>query len=112
QLALAALQLAEPQRAALYAAPADAASHGWRRADWFHVPFLGPPGSFRYVSYGDVLRGLVPESVLRDAIVFVGATAVGLGDTVPAPTSGHASLMPGVEVHATVYQALRNGRTL
>lgn len=112
QLALAALQLAEPERATTYPAPAAQASGGWRRAGWFHIPFLGPPGSFRYVSYGDVLRGEVPSAVLRDAVVFVGSSAVGLGDMVPSPTSGHASLMPGVEVHATVYHALRHGHML
>lgn len=112
QLALAALQLAEPARAAAYPAPAQKVQEGWRRADWFHIPFLGPPGSFRYVSYGDVLRGQVPDAVLKDAIVFVGTSAAGMGDMVPTPTSGHASLMPGVEIHASVYQALRHGDIL
>lgn len=109
QLALAALSLASPPLAARHAAPATVEAPGWRRAEWVRIPFAGPPGSFRYISYVDVLRGEVPDGVLRDAVVFVGASAVGLGDIVPTPTSGHARPMPGVELHATVFSALRRG---
>lgn len=113
QLALAALQLASPQRAARYAAPVSQAEQpGWWRAGWIHIPFIGPPGSFSYVSYSDVLRGEVPADALRGAIAFVGASAVGMGDMVPTPTSGHAGLMPGVEIHTTVFNALRRGESI
>lgn len=109
QLALAALSLAAPQQALRYAVPPPIDEPGWRRADWMRIPFAGPPGTYRYVSYVDVLRGALPEGALRGAIVFVGASAVGMGDIVPTPTSGHARPMPGVELHATVFSALRRG---
>lgn len=109
QLSLAALALGMPSLAAPYTAPPVEPRPGWRRADWMRVPFAGPPGTYRYVSYVDVLRGEVPEALLRNAIVFVGATAVGMGDIVPTPTSGHMRPMPGVELHATVFSALRRG---
>lgn len=112
QLALAALATERPDLAARYPRPADGVGHsgdGWRRADWMRIPFSGPPGTFRHVSYVDVLRGEVPDSLLRNAMVFVGTTAVGMGDMVPTPTSGHSGLMPGVEVHANVLGALRRG---
>lgn len=112
QLALAALAIDRPDIAARYPRPAgapDAPGQGWRRADWMRIPFGGPPGTFRHVSYVDVLRGEVPDSVLKDAVVLVGTTAVGMGDMVPTPTSGHSGLMPGVEVHANVLGALRRG---
>lgn len=112
QLALAALALTAPARAQAYPAPQQAPQRGWRRADWMRIPFAGPPGSFHYVSYVDVLRGAVPDNVLRDAVVFVGASAVGMGDMVPTPTSGHAQLMPGVEIHASVFSALRKGQAI
>ncbi len=112
QLALAALRLVEPDRGAAYPTPDEAHASGWRRAEWRHVPFLGPPGTFRYVSYGDVLRGTVPESILRDAIVFVGMAAAGGGGAIPVPTSQHGNLMPGVEMQATLYHGLRHGRVL
>lgn len=112
QLALAALTLASPQQARAYPRPPQTILPGWRRADWMHIPFAGMPGSFRYVSYVDVLRGDVPDEILRDAIVFVGSAAVGMGDMVPTPTSGHSQLMPGVEVHATIFSALRKGEAI
>lgn len=112
QLALATLALVDPAQALRYPAPALDHATGWRRADWMRIPFAGPPGTFRYLSYVDVLRGTAPEEVLRDAVVFVGASAVGMGDIVPTPTSGHARPMPGVEVHATVFSALRRGEEI
>lgn len=111
QLALAALQLYDPAAAARAGRPPadDRALSGWRRDGWFHIPFIGPPGSFRYLSYADVLRGELPPGALAGAVVLVGASAVGMGDIVPTPTSGHARPMPGVEVHANVFNALRQG---
>jgi CHASE2 domain-containing sensor protein len=112
QLSLALLALVQPETAAVWPAPAGPPAAGWRRADWMHIPFVGPPGSFRYLSYVDVLRGEVPDSLLRDKLVFIGASATGMGDIVPTPVSGHARPMPGVEVHATVLRALREGTSI
>jgi CHASE2 domain-containing sensor protein/signal transduction histidine kinase len=110
QLALAALTLHAPAKARRYARlPGEVEDAGWRREGWFHIPFIGPPGSFRYLSYVDVLRGELPRWALQGAVVFVGATAVGMGDIVPTPTSGHARPMPGVEVHANIFNALHHG---
>lgn len=80
----------------------------------FHVliPFLGPPGHIRRVSYADVLRGVVPQTELRDKLVLVGATAQGLGDAYPTPTSGEGVAMPGVEITANLMTALERGRTI
>ncbi|MBT0960081.1 CHASE2 domain-containing protein [Denitromonas iodatirespirans] len=112
QLGLAALQQAEPARATAYPAPEPGAGAGWHRAEWLRIPFAGPPGSFRYVSYADVLRGDVDDAVLRDKVVFVGATAAGMADSVPTPTSGFNRPMPGVEVNANVYAALKRGEAV
>lgn len=111
QMALAALQLADPARAASYGAPAPGAVEDdlWHRDSWLRIPFSGPPGTYRYVSYADVLRGDVDASVFEDKVVFVGATALGLTDSVPTPTSGFNRPMPGVEVIANVYGALTRG---
>ncbi len=111
QFALAALQLFDPARANAFEAPIrhDAAPGSWYRSNWVRIPFVGPPGSFRYISYVDILRGDVPPDVFRGAVVFVGASAVGMGDMVPTPTSRHGNMMPGVEIHATMFSALRHG---
>ncbi|UTD56172.1 CHASE2 and HATPase_c domain-containing protein [Halomonas sp. MS1] len=71
------------------------------------IPFRGPSGSYPTVSYRDVLMGYVPASLLQGRTVLVGMTALGLGDryNVSLLSSG---LMPGVEVHAHLLDALRN----
>ncbi|ASK20573.1 CHASE2 domain-containing protein [Halomonas sp. N3-2A] len=71
------------------------------------IPFRGPSGSYPTVSYHDVLMGYVPASLLQGRTVLVGMTALGLGDryNVSLLSSG---LMPGVEVHAHLLDALRN----
>ena len=109
QLALAALQQIDPASAERYPPPVDQIGSDWHRSDWLRIPFAGPPGTYRYVSYADVLRGDVDAEVLRDKVVFIGATAVGLADSVPTPTSGFNRPMPGVEVNATVLSALKRG---
>lgn len=73
------------------------------------LDFLGPPGSFLTLSYADVLEGTVPPALLRDRLVFVGATAAGLGDRFATPFSPD---MPGVEVHATLASQFLEGRWL
>jgi len=54
----------------------------------------------------------VPDhaDALRDKIVFVGITATGLSDVVPTPVSALNQPMPGVEIHANVYNGLRDGK--
>jgi len=69
------------------------------------VPFMGPAGTVAQASYYDVMQGSVKPELLRDKIVFVGATAAGHVDNITT-SLGQIS---GVEVNATIFQALRNG---
>ncbi|MBK6975614.1 MAG: CHASE2 domain-containing protein [Sterolibacteriaceae bacterium] len=117
QLALALLQTVDPAAAAPYgrqwlgpANPADA--RAWLRDRWLRIPFAGPPGSFRQVSYVDVLAGRVRREELAGKYVLVGATAIGLGDAYPTPVSGFGRTMPGVEFHANVLESLIEGRAI
>ena len=73
------------------------------------INYAGPGGAFRYVSAVDLLNGTVPATVVRDRIVFVGATAAGTYDLRVTPTS---PVMPGVEKHATVAANVLGGRFL
>ena len=74
--------------------------------------FDGPPRkTFRTVSAVDVLRGNVPTSLISGKTVFVGATASDLHDDRMVPTSDGAP-MPGVEIHATMFDTLKDGRWL
>lgn len=115
QLALAMLEAAG-LRSAAAELPGEADPEGgarWSRSrmrdHWYHVPFVGPPGAYSQVSYSDVLAGQMPSGFFRDKFVFVGATAIGLGDAFPTPVSGGSRPLPGVEIHANVLQALNEG---
>lgn len=71
------------------------------------VPYLGPQGSFPYVSAADVLNGDVDPETLEGRIVLMGATAAGLLDLRTTPVQ---NVFPGVEVHANVVSGILDGR--
>jgi diguanylate cyclase (GGDEF)-like protein/PAS domain S-box-containing protein len=75
------------------------------------IDFSISPASFTYVSYVDVLEGRVPREVFAGKTVFVGATALELGDLLPVPI--YQSL-PGVVVQALATETVNRGapRTL
>jgi CHASE2 domain-containing sensor protein len=117
QLALAMLKVSRGGTAPEYEKAAahdgDASTErGWYRDVWLHPQFAGPPGTYHTVSYVDVLTGAVPAERLRGRHVLVGATAEGLGDVYPTPMSIHGRVMPGVEIHATLLDALRSHATI
>ncbi len=82
--------------------PLDASSRQW-------INYYGPAGSFPTFSFIDVLEGRVPAARLKGAVVIVGATALGSGDTFPTPFD---SGLPGMERLATVVDNLITGRVL
>ena len=67
------------------------------------INYLGPPGQFPYYSAAKVLKGEVPASALKDKVVLLGATAVGIYDLRVTPFSG---ICPGVEIQATIIDNL------
>lgn len=80
------------------------------RNNRFYFAYSGKAGGYSVVSMADVLDGTVDPAVFRDAVVLVGAYAVGMQDSyMPAIT--HNSQMYGVEIHANIIEALLEGRT-
>jgi adenylate cyclase len=77
------------------------------------IPFRGAGnaqgGSFQYVSAADILQNRIPPGQLKDKIVLLGTTALGLFDMRVTPV-GEA--YPGVETHANVISALLDGQVL
>ena len=63
-------------------------------------------GSFAEISYADLLDGAVPDAMLRDKDVIIGATAAGLRDSFPTP-NGEGGLLAGVEIMANMLGAIR-----
>jgi adenylate cyclase len=70
------------------------------------INFLGPAGLIPTYSAASVMDGSLPAGVLKDKIVLVGATAVGIYDLRVTPFSG---TFPGVEIQATVMDNLLHG---
>ncbi len=79
-----------------------------RLADDLDVPidFSISPSSFVFVSYVDVLEGRVPRETFADKRVFVGATAIELGDMLAVPLHG---ALPGVVVQALAAETVHRG---
>jgi adenylate cyclase len=63
------------------------------------INYLGPPGIFPTYSAAQVLEERLPPGALKDKLVLVGATAVGIFDLRVTPFSG---VCPGLEIQATV----------
>jgi adenylate cyclase len=70
------------------------------------INFLGPAGLIPTYSAAAIMDGSLPAGVLKDKIVLVGATAVGIYDLRVTPFSG---TFPGVEIQATAMDNLLHG---
>lgn len=70
------------------------------------INFLGPAGLIPTYSAAAVLDGSLPAEALKNKIVLVGATAVGVYDLRVTPFSG---TFPGVEIQATVMDNILRG---
>lgn len=65
----------------------------------FTLNFYGDHGAFRTIPAVDVIEKRIESGTLKNAIVFVGATEIGIADVRATPLD---PVLPGVEVHATV----------
>lgn len=80
------------------------------RNNRFYFTYSGKPGGYNVISMADVLDGTVDAKIFQDAIVLVGAYAVGMQDSY-TPAISHNSQMFGVEIHANIIEALLEGNT-
>ncbi|MDE6386839.1 MAG: adenylate/guanylate cyclase domain-containing protein [Lachnospiraceae bacterium] len=80
------------------------------RNNRFYFTYSGKAGGYSVVSMADVLDGTVDAAIFRDAVVLVGAYAVGMQDSY-MPAIAHNSQMYGVEIHANIIEALLEGKT-
>ena len=81
----------------------------WARAQPLLIPFAGPPGHFKHISFARVMQGNYTPGTFSEKYVLIGATATGLGDALPTPVSGFSHSMSGVEINANVLDALLKG---
>jgi len=87
---------------------ADARDGFWQKRPVL-IPYGGTTGHIPSISFIDLLNGRVPPELLAGRHVLIGATADGLGDSYPTPTSGATGQMPGVEIQAHLLDALLRG---
>lgn len=63
----------------------------------------------RFIPVVDLIEGKVPAEQLRDRLVLVGSSAIGLQDLRPTPLD---RTMPGVEIHAQVLETILGNTTV
>jgi len=70
------------------------------------INYTGPYHSYPHYSMWDVMSGAVPPDVFKDKLVFLGATALGIGDLRSTPFQKQDSGYTGVEIHANILDNL------
>lgn len=73
------------------------------------INYRGPGGSFKTLSFYDVLRGTIKSEFFKDKYVLIGATATAIFDLRPTPFQ---KVYPGVETHANIIDNILNKRYL
>ena len=76
------------------------------QTDSMYINYSGPGGTFRQLSFSDILEGLYPQVYFRDKIILVGLTTAGIGDKMLTPFTEKRDRMAGVEVHANILNSM------
>jgi adenylate cyclase len=74
------------------------------------INFQGSAGTYPSVSIADVVQGKFAPGTFRDKLVYVGASATGIGDLRSTPFG--TLDFPGVEIHANIADNLLHNRFL
>ncbi len=67
------------------------------------INYRGPEHTFPHISAIDILHDRTPAEALRDKIVLIGATAIGIHDECVTPL---AKVFPGPEVHLNIIDSI------
>lgn len=67
------------------------------------INYRGPEKTFSHISITDILNENISEHVVKDKIVIVGATAVGIFDLRVTPLG---TVFPGLEIHANIVDSI------
>ncbi|HEY3307517.1 MAG TPA: adenylate/guanylate cyclase domain-containing protein [Desulfuromonadaceae bacterium] len=73
------------------------------------IDYSASSGNFETFSFSDIITNRVPAEKLRDKVIFVGATAVGIYDLRVTPLSGNT---PGVVLKALITDTIARGKFL
>jgi CHASE2 domain-containing sensor protein/signal transduction histidine kinase len=72
------------------------------------IPMPAAEQGLRHYSYSDILEGVIDPAAFNNKLVYIGATAAGLGDVIATPIGN----MFGVELNAWIFQALRHNQMI
>ena len=75
--------------------------------DFMWINYTGPSKHYPIYSFADIVQGRINPDELKDKVLFVGATALGVYDLRVTPFDRNT---PGVEVHATITDNILSGR--
>ncbi len=67
------------------------------------INYRGPEKTFPHISVTDILNDNVSEDIIKNKIVLIGATAVGIFDLRVTP---FGTVFPGLEVHANIVDSI------
>jgi adenylate cyclase len=67
------------------------------------INYRGPSKTFKHISATDILRGRIKPGALKDKILLIGVTAVGVYDLRLTPFENN---FPGLEIHANVLDSV------
>ena len=67
------------------------------------IPFRVKPDGFKYISASAVISQEAPLHQLKNTVVVLGSTALGLGDFVATPAR---NIVPGLELHAQIFSSI------
>lgn len=70
------------------------------------VPFRGPPYSFTYLSATDLLHDQIPRKKIANKLIFIGTSAIGMGDLFPTAIF---PVFAGAEIHASIAAGILEG---
>lgn len=67
------------------------------------IPFRGARSKFKHIAAADIINGKVKSDALKNAIVFVGSSALSLSDFISTPIGPQ---FPGVDAHASMAEGI------
>jgi len=76
------------------------------QTDAMYLNYSGTGGTFRQLSFSDILEDVYPRLYFKDKIILVGLTTAGIGDKMLTPFTEKRDRMAGVEVHANILNSL------
>lgn len=78
------------------------------------IPYKKNKDYFPKISFVDLVNGEFDPAALKDKVVFVGVTATAArnADFLPVPVNRDGQIMSGVEINATLFEALKDNNVI